>query len=38
MADIVHVCKSLDISTGTLMKNPEMIKLVPDYLKTQKNV
>ena len=29
--------KSLNISIGTVMKNPEMIKFVPDHLKTKKN-
>ena len=24
------------ISTGAIMKNPEMLKLVPDHLKTNK--
>ena len=38
MVDIMDACKSLNISidTGTLMKNSEMIKFVPDYLKTTK--
>ena len=34
----MDVFKSLDISIGTVMKNPEMIKLGPDHLKTKKNV
>ena len=28
--------KSLDNSIGTILKNPEMIKFVPDNLKTKK--
>ena len=28
--------KSLNISIGTVMKNPEMLKFVPDHLKTKK--
>ena len=28
--------KSLDNSIGTILKNPEMIKFVPDNLKTRK--
>ena len=28
--------KSLKISIGAIMKNPEMLKLVPDHLKTKK--
>ena len=34
--DFMDVFKSLDISIGTVMKNPEMIKLGPDHLKTKK--
>ena len=30
--------KSVNISTGTVMENPEMLKFIPDYLKTEKNV
>ena len=30
------IFKSLHINIGAVMKNPEMIKLVPDYLKTKK--
>ena len=30
--------KSLNISIGTVMKNPEMLKFVPDHRKTKKNV
>ena len=38
MVDIINVCKSLNYSIGTLMKNLEMIKFVPDHLKTKKCV
>ena len=31
---IIH--KSLNISTGRVMKNPEMLKFVPDHLKAKK--
>ena len=27
--------KSLNINIGTVMKNPEMLKFVPDHLKTK---
>ena len=36
MVDIMNVYKSLNISTVTVMKNPEMLKFVPDHLKTKK--
>ena len=36
MLDIIDVYKSLNISIGTVIKNPEMLKLVPDHLKTIK--
>ena len=29
-------CKTLKISIGTIIKNPEMLKFVPDHLKTKK--
>ena len=35
MVDIMDVYKSLDISIGTVMKNPEIIKFVPDHLITK---
>ena len=38
MVDIVDVYKSLNVSIGTVMKNPEMTKFVPDHLKTRKCV
>ena len=27
-------CKSLNVSTGTVMKNPEMLEFILDHLKT----
>ena len=27
-----NICKSLNISIGTVMRNPEMLKLVPNHL------
>ena len=36
MVDIMDIYKSLNISIGTVMKNPEMLKFVPDHLKTKK--
>ena len=38
MVDIIDIYKSLNISIGTVMKNPEMSKFVPNHLKTKKNV
>ena len=38
MVDSMETYKSLNINIGTVMKNPEMIKFVPDHLKTKKNV
>ena len=38
MIDIMDVYKSLNISTLTVMKNPRMLKFIPDYLKTKKCV
>ena len=32
----MDICKSLNISIGTVMKNPEMLKFVHDHLKTKK--
>ena len=37
MVDSMDIYKSLN-SIGTVMKNPEMLKFVPDHLKTKKNV
>ena len=36
MADIMDVYKSLNISIGTIMKNPEMLNFFPHHLKTKK--
>ena len=30
------IYKSLNINIGTVMKNPEMLKFVPDHLRTKK--
>ena len=35
MVGIMDIYKSLNISTGTVMKNLEMLKFVPDHLKTK---
>ena len=35
MVDIMDVYKSLNISIGTIIKNLEMIKFVPDHVKTE---
>ena len=35
IVDIMNVYKSLNISIGTVMKNPEMLKFVSDHLKTK---
>ena len=32
----MDTCKSLNISVWTLMKNPEILKFVPDHLQTKK--
>ena len=36
MFDIMDVSKSLNISTVTVMKNPEMLKFVLDFHKSKK--
>ena len=36
MVDTMDVYKPLNISIGTVIKNPEMVKFVPDYFKTKK--
>ena len=36
IVDIIDVCRSLNISIGTVMKNPEMLNFVPDHLKDKK--
>ena len=33
---IASIYKSLNISIGTVMRNLEMLKFVPDHLKTKK--
>ena len=38
MVDSMDVCKSLNVSIQTVMKNPEIVKFVLDHLKTKKNV
>ena len=38
MVDSIKIYKSLNISIETVMKNPEMLKFIPDHLKTEKNV
>ena len=37
MVYIMDFCKSLNISTGTVMKNTEMLKFVTDHLKTKES-
>ena len=32
----MDICKSIKISIGAVMKNPEMLRIVPDHLKTTK--
>ena len=34
----IGIYKSVKISTGTVMKNPEMLKFVPEHLKHLKHV
>ena len=36
MVHVTNVYESLNISIGTIMKNPEMLKLVPDSRETKK--
>ena len=36
MVDSMDVYTSLNISIGVVMRNPEIIKFVPDHLKTKK--
>ena len=36
MVDSKDIYKSLNISNGAVMRNPEMLKFVPDHLKTKK--
>ena len=35
MVDIMDIYRSLIISTVTVIKNPEILKLVPDHLETK---
>ena len=35
IVDIKDIYKSLNISIVTIIKNPEMLKFVPDHLKTK---
>ena len=32
----MYIYKSVNISIGTVIKNPEMLKFVPDHHKTKK--
>ena len=34
--DSTNIYKCLNIKIGVIMKNPEMLKFVPDHLKTKK--
>ena len=38
MVDSMCIHKSIYINIGKVMKNPEILKFVPDYLKTKKYV
>ena len=38
MVHSMDIYKSLNINIGTVMKNPEMLKFVPDHLKTKNNM
>ena len=33
---VMEINKSVKLSIGTVMNNPEMLKFVPDHLKTKK--
>ena len=35
MVDSMDIWKSLNINIGRVMKNPEIVKLVSDHLKTK---
>ena len=37
IVETMDIYKSLNINIGTVMKNPEMLKLVPNHLKTKRN-
>ena len=36
MVDSMDISRSINISIGTVLKNPEMVKFVSDHLKTKK--
>ena len=36
MIDSMKICKSLNINIGKVMRNIEMLKFVPDHLRTKK--
>ena len=36
MLDSMDIHKSLNNSIGTVMKNPELLKFIPDHLKSKK--
>ena len=36
MVESINIFESLNINIGTVMKNPEWLKSVPDHLKTKK--
>ena len=38
MVDIMDIYKYLNISIGTAIKNPQMLKFIPDHLQTKKYV
>ena len=38
MVDIKNICKSLNVSIVSVMKNPEMLNVVLDNIKTNKNM
>ena len=38
MVDFINIYKALNISIKTVMKNPELLKFVPDLLKLKKCV
>ena len=36
MLESICIYKSVNINIGTVMKNPKMLKFIPDHLKTKK--
>ena len=36
--DSMYIYQSVRVSIGTVMKNPELLKFVPNHLKTKKCV